>query len=167
MLSAYELVLIDEAQRVKNIGLILKLIADLRLNTQVIVTGSSSLDMANEIKKGEKIYFYDNGIRNAILANFAPLQLRSDVGSLWENLMVSERIKRNSYASQYANLYFWRTHEQQEIDLIEEEDGMLRAFEFKWNPRAKSKLPRSFADNYSPVQYEVVTPENFWKFVRF
>ena len=72
MLSAYELVLIDEAQRVKNIGLILKLIADLRLNTQVIVTGSSSLDMANEIKKGEKIYFYDNGIRNAILANFAP-----------------------------------------------------------------------------------------------
>ncbi len=166
MLSAYELVLIDEAQRVKNIGLILKLIADLRLNTQVIVTGSSSLDMANEIKKGKKIYFYDNGIRNAILANFAPLQLRSDVGSLWENLMVSERIKRNSYASQYANLYFWRTHEQQEIDLIEEEDGMLRTFEFKWNPRTKSKLPRTFADSYSPALYEVVTPENFWDFIR-
>ena len=304
MLSPYELVFIDEAQRVKNIGLTLKKIGDLGLDTQVIVTGSSSLDMAdeinepatgrlltyhlfpfslselaaftspreerrllerrlvygfypevvnepadakrtlmtltnnylykdlfaykglkkpdllqklvrtlalqvgsevsynelanllgadrgtiemyinllekcfvvfrldsfsrnlrNEIKKGKKIYFYDNGVRNAVLSNFAPLDTRLDTGALWENLMVSERKKRNLYAFNYVNMYFWRTHEQQEIDLIEEADGVIRAFEFKWNPRGKSKLPKSFEASYAPETYEVVTPDNFWPFV--
>ena len=305
LLSPYELVFIDEAQRVRNIGLTLKKIGDLKLDTQVVVTGSSSLDMAdeinepatgrlieynlfpfslqelaenssereenrlienrmiyglypevvtepgdakrtlmtlannylykdlfaykgikkpellqklvralalqignevsyselgnllgvdkstvenyinllekcfvvfrldsfsrnlrNEIKKGKKIYFYDNGIRNAVLSNFAPLELRNDVGALWENLMVSERIKRNSYSANFAHLFFWRTHEQQEIDLIEEQDGVLHAFEFKWNGKARARQPKSFASSYPGSTYEVITPENYWPFVK-
>ena len=305
LLSSYDLVFIDESQRVKNIGLTLKMIGDLKLKTQVVVTGSSSFDMANEvnepatgrlieynlypfslselaietsereekrlletrmvyglypevvtepgdakrilmgltnnylykdlfmyrgikkpdliqklvralalqlgnevsynelssllgvdrgtietyinllekcfvvfrldsfsrnlrneIKKGKKIYFYDNGIRNAVLSNFAPLELRNDTGALWENLMVSERVKRNSYLGDFAQLFFWRTHEQQEIDLVEEQDGVLRTFEFKWNDKVKVKRPKSFVDAYPNSTYEVVTPENYWNFIR-
>lgn len=305
LLSPYELVFIDEAQRVKNTGLTLKIIGDLKLDAQVVVTGSSSLDMANEInepatgrlleynlfpfslpelalnssereenrllesrmiyglypevvtepgdakrtlmtlannylykdlfaykgikkpefiqklvralalqlgsevsynelsnllgvdrgtvetyinllekcfvvfrldsfsrnlrneiKKGKKVYFYDNGIRNAVLSNFAPLELRNDVGALWENLMVSERMKRNSYSANFTQLFFWRTHEQQEIDLIEEQDGMLHTFEFKWNGKAKSSQPKAFANSYPNSTYEVITPENYWTFVK-
>ena len=305
LLSSYDLVFIDEAQRVKNIGLTLKMIGDLKLKPQVVVTGSSSFDMANEvnepatgrlieynlypfslselaietsereekrlletrmvyglypevvtepgdakrilmgltdnylykdlfmyrgikkpdliqklvralalqlgnevsynelssllgvdrgtietyinllekcfvvfrldsfsrnlrneIKKGKKIYFYDNGIRNAVLSNFAPLELRNDTGALWENLMVSERVKRNSYLGDFAQLFFWRTHEQQEIDLVEEQDGVLRTFEFKWNDKVKVKRPKSFVDAYPNSTYEVVTPENYWNFIR-
>lgn len=305
LLSPYELVFIDEAQRVKNIGLTLKMIGDLKLETQVVVTGSSSLDMAdeinepatgrlieynlfpfslpelaesssereerrllenrmiyglypevvtepgdakrtlmtltnnylykdlfsyrgikkpdliqklvralalqlgsevsynelsnllgvdkctvesyinllekcfvvfrldsfsrnlrNEIKKGKKIYFYDNGVRNAVLSNFAPLELRNDAGALWENLMVSERVKRNSYLGNFAQLFFWRTHEQQEIDLIEEKDGVLRTFEFKWSGKARSSQPKVFANSYPNSTYEVITPENYWPFVK-
>lgn len=305
LLSPYELVFIDEAQRVRNIGLTLKKIGDLKLDTQVVVTGSSSFDMAdeinepatgrlieynlfpfslqelaenssereesrliesrmiyglypevvtepgdakrtlmtlannylykdlfaykgikkpellqklvralalqignevsyselgnllgvdkstvenyinllekcfvvfrldsfsrnlrNEIKKGKKIYFYDNGIRNAVLSNFAPLELRNDVGALWENLMVSERVKCNSYSANFAHLFFWRTHEQQEIDLIEEQDGVLHAFEFKWNGKARARQPKSFASSYPGSTYEVITPENYWPFVK-
>lgn len=305
LLSSYELVFIDEAQRVKNVGLTLKMIGDLKLETQVVVTGSSSLDMAdeinepatgrlieynlfpfslpelalyssereenrllenrmiyglypevvtepgdakrtlmtltnnylykdlfaykgikkpeliqklvralalqlgsevsynelsnllgvdrgtvetyinllekcfvvfrldsfsrnlrNEIKKGKKVYFYDNGVRNAVLSNFAPLELRNDVGALWENLMVSERVKRNAYSSNYAQLFFWRTHEQQEIDLIEEQDGMLHTFEFKWNGKARSSQPKVFASSYPSSTYEVITPENYWAFLK-
>lgn len=303
-LSPYDLVFIDEAQRIRNIGLTLKMIGDLKLDTQVVVTGSSSLDMAdeinepatgrlieynlfpfsltelaattsereearllgnrmiyglypevvmepddakrtlmaltnnylykdlyaykgikkpeliqklvralalqlgnevsyhelsgllgvdkgtveayinllekcfvvyrldsfscnlrNEIKKRKKIYFYDNGVRNAVLSNFAPLELRNDVGALWENLMVSERIKRNAYTGNYAQCFFWRTHGQQEIDLIEEQDGVLHAFEFKWNSKTKNKQPRLFGATYPQSTFDVITPENFWKFV--
>lgn len=305
LLSSYQYVFIDEAQRVKNIGLTIKKIADLKLQTQVIVTGSSSLDLANdinepatgrtieyrlypfslaelametseheesrmlnqrliygcypgvvtdtahakrslatlandylykdilayrgikkpevlqklvralalqlgsevsynelsnllgvdketvesyigllekcfvifrldsfsrnlrnEIRKGKKVYFYDNGIRNAVISNFAPPELRTDMGALWENLMVSERVKRNKYCESYAQLYFWRTHDQKEIDLIEEEDGMIRAFEFKWNSRAKSRVPEQFIKTYSPSEFTLVTPDNFWNFVK-
>lgn len=304
LLSSYDMAFIDEAQRVKNIGLTLKMIGDLKLNTQVVVTGSSSLDMANEInepatgrlieynlypfslkeladatsereekrllanrmiyglypevvtepgdakrtlmtltnnylykdlfsykgmkkpdvvqklvralalqlgsevsynelsnllgidketvenyicllekcfvvfrldsfsrnlrneiKKGKKIYFYDNGVRNAVISNFAPLELRTDTGALWENLMVSERIKHNAYSGNYAQLYFWRTHDQKEIDLIEEEDGVLKTFEFKWNSKNKSKQPKIFMETYPDTTYNVITPDNFWDFV--
>ena len=119
----------------------------------------------NEIKKGKKVYFYDNGIRNAILSNFAPLELRTDAGMLWENFMISERVKRNAYTDSYANLYFRRTHDQKEIDLIEEEDGLLRTYEFKWNPRAKATLPQAFATAYPNSTFSVITPESFWPFV--
>ena len=305
LLSPYDIVFIDEVQRVKSIGLTLKIIGDLKLKTQVIVTGSSSLDMAdginepatgrlieyklypfslaelannssereerrllenrlifglypevvveaydakrilmfltnnylykdilsykgikkpdvlqklvralalqlgsevsynelsnmlgidketvesyinllekcyvvfrldsfsrnlrNEIKKGKKIYFYDNGIRNAVLSNFAPLDLRNDVGALWENLMVSERVKRNAYIGRFAQIYFWRTHDQKEIDLIEDEDGVINTFEFKWNGKVKQTLPKAFSTSYPNSSFEIITPDNFWSFVR-
>ena len=305
LLSPYEIVFIDEAQRVKNIGLTLKMIGDLKLDTQVIATGSSSLDLANEInepatgrlieyklyplslselaahssereegrmlarrmvfglypevvtesgfakqiltdltnnylykdlfvykgikkpavlqnltralalqlgsevsynelsnllgvdretvenyiylleqcfvvfqldsfsrnsrneiKKGKKIYFYDNGVRNAVISNFAPLELRTDAGALWENLMVSERRKRNAYRRSYAITHFWRTRTQSEIDLVEEEDGQLRTFEFKWRPTRQARQPRAFAEAYPGSTFEVITPDNFWPFVR-
>ena len=118
-----------------------------------------------EIRKGKKIYFYDCGVRNAVLSNFAPLELRNDVGALWENLMVSERVKRNSYAGSYAQLYFWRTHGQQEIDLVEDMDGVLRTYEFKWNVNAKASVPASFIKTYPTSTFEVITPDNFWPFV--
>ena len=79
--------------------------------------------------------------------------------------MVSERVKRNSYSGNFAQLFFWRTHEQQEIDLVEEQDGVLHTFEFKWNDKAKSKQPKTFADAYPNSTYEVITPESYWKFV--
>ncbi len=128
---------------------------------------SFSRNMRNEIKKGKKIYFYDNGIRNAVISNFAPIELRNDVGALWENLMISERIKRNAYAGSYAQLYFWRTHDQSEIDLIEEEDGMIRAFEFKWNPSKTSRFSQSFANTYPNTIFNVITPENYKEFISY
>lgn len=128
---------------------------------------SFSRNMRNEIKKGKKIYFYDNGIRNAVLSNFASPELRTDMGALWENFLISERVKRNAYAGTYAQLYFWRTQTQQEIDLIEECDGQLSAFEFKWNPKSKAKLPRSFTETYPTTTFETVTPDNYQSFLSF
>lgn len=127
---------------------------------------SYSRNLRKEIKKGKKIYFYDNGIRNALISNFAPLELRNDVGALWENLMVSERIKRNAYAGSYAQLFFWRTHEHQEIDLLEEQDGTLKTYEFKWKEKSKAKPPRAFTDSYPNSTFNVITPDNFWEFVK-
>ena len=124
-----------------------------------------SSNLRSEIKRGRKIYFYDNGIRNALLSNFAPLELRDDVGMLWENMMVSERIKRNSYSRSYAQMYFWRTQQQQEVDLIEEQDGRLTAFEFKWNNKKKAKLPKTFIDNYPNTDFKVISPDNYVEFV--
>lgn len=126
---------------------------------------SFNRNMRNEIKKGKKIYFYDNGIRNALISNFAPLEMRQDTGALWENFMISERIKRNSYRNDYSQLFFWRTKQQQEIDLIEEKDGKLYAYKFKWNSNKKTKLPSSFENNYSDIEFKVINKENFWDFV--
>lgn len=125
---------------------------------------SYSRNLRTEIKKSKKIYFYDNGIRNALISNFSPLESRSDIGQLWENLMVSERVKHNSYSRNYAQMYFWRTHQQQEVDLIEEKDGHLAAYEFKWG-KAKAKLPKIFTENYPDVALKVVSPDNFWDFL--
>ena len=127
---------------------------------------SFSRNLRTEIRKGKKVYFYDNGIRNAVIANYAPPELRTDMGALWENMMVSEHVKRNMYCGSFAQLYFWRTHDQKEIDLIEEEDGMIRAFEFKWNPRAKSRVPEQFIKSYSPTEFTVISPDNYWEFVK-
>ncbi len=126
---------------------------------------SYNRNMRNEIKKGKKIYFYDNGIRNALISNFAPLEIRQDAGALWENFMISERMKRNTYLNDYSQLFFWRTQQQQEIDLIEEKDGRLFTYEFKWNSKKKSKLPSSFESNYSNTEFKVINRENFWEFV--
>lgn len=126
---------------------------------------SFSRNMRNEIKKGKKIYFYDNGIRNAVLSNFAPPELRNDMGVLWENFLVSERMKRNVYSGNYAQKYFWRTQAQQEIDYIEDCDGLISAYEFKWNPKAKASLPRSFMESYPSASFEVVTPDSYKEFL--
>lgn len=123
-------------------------------------------NLRTELKKGKKIYFYDNGIRNAILQNFAPLSLRQDTGALWENFIISERIKANQYAGRYVNSYFWRTTQQQEIDYVEESDGRFSVFEMKWNPRrANTQFPSSFLTAYDVKERAVVTPENWMEWV--
>ncbi|MBR4329028.1 MAG: ATP-binding protein, partial [Candidatus Riflebacteria bacterium] len=120
-----------------------------------------SRNLRNELKKTRKIYFYDNGIRNAVIKQFAPLELRNDVGALWENFCISERKKRNYFLGYDYNCYFWRTTQQQEVDYIEEADGKLSAFEFKYNPKAKAKAPLTFSRNYPNSTFSVITPDNF------
>lgn len=126
---------------------------------------SYSRNIRNEIKKGKKIYFYDNGIRNALISNFSPLELRTDIGALWENLMISERIKYNVYQNNYAQLYFWRTQQQQEIDLIEEKDGNITAYEFKWNERKRASLPQIFQNHYPNTTFKIINRENYSELV--
>ena len=124
-----------------------------------------SRNLRHEISSSRKVYFYDNGIRNAILADFKPLALRTDIGALWENFLVSERQKVLHYTGQSARTYFWRTHQQQEIDYLEEQDGAIKAWEFKWNPNAKVRFAKPFLETYTPVQTEVVHHDNFEEFV--
>jgi len=128
---------------------------------------SLSRNVRNEIKKGKKIYFYDNGIRNSLIKNFNPLSLRNDIGHLWENFIISERIKKINYTDQWVNKYFWRTVAQQEIDYIEEKDGILYAFEFKWNEKKKVKFPESFNKAYPGSKFNVVNKENYFDFISY
>ncbi len=119
-------------------------------------------NLRNELKLAKKIFFYDNGIRNALIQNFNPLNIRQDAGVLWENFFISERLKYNHYNGKYANIYFWRTQTQQEIDYIEECDGTLTAFEVKWNPKkGRTPFPKAFLENYPVKECVVVTPENY------
>ena len=131
----------------------------------VFQVGGFSRNLRNEIKKGKKIYFYDNGIRNALIKNFSPLELRQDIGSLFENFLVSERMKANHYTNHYVNTYFWRTHQQQEVDLIEESGGKLYAWEFKWNEKAKAKIPQVFMDAYPGSITNIMNRTNYMEFV--
>lgn len=126
---------------------------------------SYSGNLRTELRHNRKIYFYDNGIRNAILSNFAPLNLRTDTGALWENLMLSERIKHNAYRQSYARLYFWRTQAQAEIDFVEIEDDRMQAYEFKYNPTRSHRAPKSFSDTYPAASFQVITPDNYPAFV--
>ena len=119
----------------------------------------------NEIKKGKKIYFYDNGIRNALVGNFQQFELRTDKGMLWENFIISERIKILNYNDFYGNYYFWRTTKQQEIDFIEEKDGVFSAFEFKLNTKKKGSFSRLFSDAYPVVMMKTISPENIEEFL--
>lgn len=127
--------------------------------------GSFSRNLRTELKKSRKIYFYDNGIRNALIANFNQIENRTDTGALWENFLVSERIKYLAYSQKWVNYWYWRTKEQQEIDFIEETDGQLVAYEFKWNPLAKVKKPASFTQAYPAAQFEVIHKDNFETFL--
>lgn len=126
---------------------------------------SFSRNLRNELKKSKKIYFYDNGIRNALINNFNPIELRNDVGALWENYIISERIKYTDYQQIYANRYFWRTRYQQEIDYIEEREGKLFAYEFKWNTHKKVKIPNSFMNAYPDTETKIITPTNYHEFI--
>lgn len=120
-----------------------------------------SRNLRKEVSKMRKYYFMDLGIRNAVIANFNPLDLRNDAGQLWENFMIIERMKRNAYAGNTANYYFWRTYDQKEIDLIEEKGGRLRGFGFKWSPTRKAKAPKEWLETYPNASWEVISPENF------
>ncbi len=123
-----------------------------------------SRNMRNELKKGKKYYFYDTGIRNVLISNFANMDMRFDKGALWENYLISERTKTNQYAMNFPNTYFWRTHDQAEIDYIEEVDGMFHAFEFKWKD-SKVRFPKSFQNAYPQHTTQLVNIDNFTKFV--
>lgn len=121
-----------------------------------------SRNLRNELKKAKKIYFYDNGVRNAIIQQFAPLELRNDAGALWENFFISERIKRNHYQQNYCNIYFWRTKSQLEIDYIEEQNGQMTAFEMKWNPKkSNTSIPETFLNAYDVKETVIITPDNY------
>ena len=127
---------------------------------------SFSRNARNELRKSRKIYFYDNGIRNAIINNFAPLDLRIDKGALFENYLMSERAKHLHYSGLLANRYFWRTHQQQEIDYIEDRDGVIHAYEFKWNVSSKVRIPSTFANAYPNHTFEVVTKDRIDGFLK-
>ena len=126
---------------------------------------SFSRNQRNELKKSRKVYFFDNGIRNALIANFEHIENRTDIGALWENYLVSERIKYLAYHQKWVNNWYWRTTEQQEIDYVEEENGQLSAFEFKWNPKAKGSLPNSFRKTYPAATINRIHRENFERFL--
>lgn len=127
--------------------------------------GGLSRNLRTELKRAKKIYFYDNGVRNAIIQQFAPVNLRDDIGALWENFFITERMKRNHYSGYYCNRYFWRTTLQQEIDLIEESDGAMTAFEMKWNPTKKVLFSKSFTDAYNVKETVVITPDNYMEYL--
>lgn len=126
---------------------------------------SFSRNIRNELKKSRKIYFYDCGIRNAVINQFSPLELRMDKGALWENFLVAERKKFNHYHQNYCNTYFWRTSAQQEIDYIEEFDGNLHAYEFKWQEK-KHHFTSTFVKNYSPQSTKLIHKNNFEEFLQ-
>jgi predicted AAA+ superfamily ATPase len=126
---------------------------------------SFSRNLRNELKSSRKIYFYDNGIRNAVINNFNPVGLRNDTGFLWENYLVSERQKYNAYNQLNKNSFFWRTVNQQELDLIEEFGGQIHAYEFKWNSRKTVKLTKTFQNAYPEATFQVITPENIHEFL--
>ena len=149
---------IDKTTVSKYIDLLEKAYIVFRLN-------SYSRNQRNEIKNNRKIYFYDNGIRNMIINNLNPLELRTDKGALWENFLISERIKLQQYNQLYTNNYFWRTVQKQEIDFVEETNGQVTAYEFKWNSKGKAKIPAVFLNQYNAIG-KIIDKENFREFVR-
>jgi len=126
---------------------------------------SLNRNLRNEINKGRKIYFYDNGIRNILINNFSPLNLRTDKGALWENFLVTERLKKTTYQQLYCNRYFWRTRQQQEIDYIEEYSGMLNAYEFKYAINSRKKIPLTFSNAYPEHLFSAVDSGNYENFI--
>ncbi len=124
-----------------------------------------SRNLDNEITKKNKWYFYDNGIRNALIHNFNGASLRDDLGRLWENYIISERLKKQEYQRIHAANYFWRTHTKQEIDWVEERDGALHGYEFKWSPKKVPKAPALWTKAYAEATFEVIHPKNYLDFV--
>ena len=123
-----------------------------------------SRNLRKEVTKKSKYYFYDTGVRNAVIANFNGIAMRNDVGQLWENFLMIERLKIRSYKEIWANPYFWRTWDQQEIDLVEEREGKLFGYEFAWGGK-KKREPRGWRGTYAEASYEVITPENYLDFI--
>lgn len=127
--------------------------------------GSFSRNIRNEIKRNKKIYFYDNGIRNMIIGNFNPLENRVDKGALWENFLISERLKQNQYKNSMARMYFWRTTQQQEVDFVEQIADKIYGYEFKWiTGKKKMRLPKTFVETYN-AESGIIDRKNFREFV--
>lgn len=122
-------------------------------------------NLRKEVTKMSRWYFYDNGVRNALINNLNPLKFRADKGELWENYLMGERMKYLSYSEQWVNTYFWRTYDQQEIDRVEESSGELNAFEFKFNPRRMPKAPGAWRKAYPNASFQVVHPDNYLDFI--
>jgi len=121
-------------------------------------------NLRKEITKSPRYYFWDNGIRNVVISNFKPIELRDDIGMLWENYCVSERIKKQQYQNTFSDFYFWRTYDQQEIDLLEVTDGEISAFEFKWGNKM-ARIPTAFKKAYPDANFETINRENFQDFL--
>lgn len=130
----------------------------------VFKLNSFSRNKRKEISKSIKVYFHDLGIRNSLIENYNPLEIRNDAGFLWENFCMIERKKYNEYNMNFANMYFWRTYDQKEIDLIEEREGKLFAYEFKWNDK-KRKIPKSFLADYPDSEFQIIDKNNYWQFL--
>ena len=126
---------------------------------------SFSRNLRHELKSSRKIYFYDNGIRNALIADYRAPEVRQDIGALWENFVIAERMKSNEYYRRWVNRYFWRTKQQQEIDYLEEGGGKLHAYEMKWNPRTKASITKTFTEAYPNSEFQVITPDNIADFL--
>lgn len=140
----------------------------LERNFIIFTLPSYASNQRNELKFSRKLYFWDLGIRNAVIGNMAPLELRppEEAGHLWENFLVSERIKRNDYAGRtFVKHYFWRTQQKKEVDLIEIEDGRMSAFEFKWKPGKAVAAPRQFAAQYNNAEFNCITPSEIGDFL--
>ncbi|MCB9275257.1 MAG: ATP-binding protein [Lewinellaceae bacterium] len=209
LLDGKKMLIIDEAQKIPDIGYALKLMIDEIEGLRILITGSSAFDVENyageplagrqlgmsgntvsryldllskvfvihrvggfsrnlrkEVTKSSKWYFFDNGIRNILAANLNSIELRNDIGQLWENYMISERIKFQQYTGMIVNNYFWRTYDQQEINWIEERGGRLYGYEFKWNEKKHPKAPGGWRQAYPDAAYTVLTPENYAGWVK-
>jgi predicted AAA+ superfamily ATPase len=125
--------------------------------------GSFSRNLRNELKKSRKIYFVDTGIRNAVINNLNPPELRNDVGGLWENFVIAERMKRNHNQQLFPNIYFWRNHQKQEIDYLEELNGELKGYEIKWREK-RMKVPTGFRAAYPDCPVSLINRENMTEF---
>ena len=127
--------------------------------------GSFSRNLRSELTRKQKYYFIDNGVRNAVISQINSLDKRSDVGALFENFLFIERLKKRTYQKAYGASYFWRTYGQQEIDLIEEKDGKLFAYEFKWSDKHTVRVPKEWADTYPEAEFKVITSDNYLDFI--
>ncbi len=123
--------------------------------------GAWSRNLRKEIVKGRRWYFYDNGIRNALIGNMNSIENRNDIGSLWENYIISERIKHQKYMNMLVYNYFWRTYDHQEIDWIEDRGGEIHTYEFKWNPKKGARIPKIFSETYPNSDFQVINSENY------
>jgi predicted AAA+ superfamily ATPase len=142
-----------------------KYIDILEKNFIVFSLNAFSKNQDNELKKGRKVYFWDNGLRNRIVKNFNPIELRDDIGALWENFIISERKKKLSYENQFKDTYFWRNTQQAEIDYLEIKNTEIEAFEIKYSPNQKVLFTKSFTEKYHPRTTQVIHKENFWDYL--
>ena len=131
----------------------------------IVRLGGFSRNLRNEVTNKSKYYFMDNGIRNSLIAQFNSVDKRNDIGQLWESFIFIERLKYRTYQSIYANMYFWRTYDQQEIDLVEERDGNLFGYETKWTVGKTVNAPKIWMGAYPNARFEVISPANYQDFV--